>query len=390
MVLSTTIPLLLYFILITLIANTYAKTCTTQNLTDASNNNKLYANCMDLPKQNAFLHWTHNASNSTLSVAFVAIPPFLGGWVAWAINPTSTGMVGAQALVAYKGDDGVVTVFPLNIQSYSMTSRNLTIDVWNLRGEEDGGVIRIFVNIKVPENAVTLNQVWQVGPSVTAGRIDRHALAPENLNSKGPLNLDGSQSVVDGVDSRTKRKNIHGILNVVSWGFLFPLGIVIARYMRIFPCADPTWFYLHVGCQLSAYIIGVAGWITGLKLGSQSEGIVYTLHRNIGIAIFCLCTIQMFALFLRPNKDHKYRVFWNVYHHSFGYTIIILGIINIFKGFDILNPEEKWKSSYIGVISVLAIIALFLESKTVLSTAGATDGTDVSNTAQPSIKLRWY
>ncbi|MED6211901.1 hypothetical protein PIB30_078008 [Stylosanthes scabra] len=358
---SAMIPLFLYFILMTLIANTYAKTCTTQTLTDASNNNILYANCMDLPKLNAFLHWTHNASNSTLSVAFVVTPPFPGGWVSWAINPTRTGMVGAQSLVAYKGDSGVVTVFPLNIQSYTMTSRNLTIDTWNLRGEEDGGVIRIFVNIKVPENAVTLNQVWQVGPSVSAGRIDTHALAPENLSSKGPLNLDGSQSVVDGVDSRTKRKNIHGILNVVSWGFLFPLGVVIARYMRIFPCADPTWFYLHVGCQMSAYVIGVAGWITGLKLGSESKDIVYSVHRNIGIAIFCFCTIQMFALFLRPNKDHKYRVFWNVYHHSFVYTIIILGIINIFKGFDILNPVEKWKSSYIGVISVLAIIAVFLE-----------------------------
>lgn len=74
---------------------------------------------------------------------------------------------------------------------------------------------------------------------------------------------------------------------------LFPLGVIIARYMRIFPSADPAWFYLHVGCQVSAYAIGVAGWGTGMKLGGESEGIQYSVHRNIGITLFCLATLQV-------------------------------------------------------------------------------------------------
>ena len=86
---------------------------------------------------------------------------------------------------------------------------------------------------------------------------------------------------------------IHGVLNAVSWGILFPLGVIIARYLRTFPSADPAWFYLHAACQVSAYAIGVAGWGTGLKLGSESQGIVYSVHRNIGIALFCLATIQV-------------------------------------------------------------------------------------------------
>ena len=86
---------------------------------------------------------------------------------------------------------------------------------------------------------------------------------------------------------------IHGILNVVSWGILFPIGIIIARYLRTFPSADPAWFYLHAFCQVSAYAIGVAGWGTGLKLGSESKGIQYTGHRNIGIALFAIATVQV-------------------------------------------------------------------------------------------------
>lgn len=79
----------------------------------------------------------------------------------------------------------------------------------------------------------------------------------------------------------------------MSWGILFPIGAIIARYMKIFESADPAWFYIHVSCQFSAYVIGVAGWGTGLKLGRESEGIQFTGHRNIGIALFALATIQV-------------------------------------------------------------------------------------------------
>lgn len=97
------------------------------------------------------------------------------------------------------------------------------------------------------------------------------------------------------------KSQIHGVLNAVSWGILFPLGVIIARYLRTFPSADPAWFYLHVSCQVSAYAIGVAGWGTGLKLGSESKGVEYSGHRNIGIAAFCLATLQVSQFLIRET-----------------------------------------------------------------------------------------
>lgn len=91
----------------------------------------------------------------------------------------------------------------------------------------------------------------------------------------------------------------HGVINTISWGILMPLGAIIARYMKVFKSADPAWFYIHVTCQFSAYVIGVAGWGTGLKLGSDSPGIVYQTHRNLGIALFCLATLQVKFTFLQ-------------------------------------------------------------------------------------------
>ncbi|KAK9902485.1 hypothetical protein M0R45_001574 [Rubus argutus] len=69
-------------------------------------NNKLYANCTDLSTLSSYLHWTYNASNSSLAVAFVAAPSKSGGWIAWAINPFGTKMRNTQALVAHTVDDG--------------------------------------------------------------------------------------------------------------------------------------------------------------------------------------------------------------------------------------------------------------------------------------------
>ena len=83
------------------------------------------------------------------------------------------------------------------------------------------------------------------------------------------------------------------MLNAVSWGILMPIGAFIARYLKAFKSADPAWFYLHVGCQSIAYIVGVAGWGTGLKLGSESASIQYDAHRTIGIILFCLGTLQV-------------------------------------------------------------------------------------------------
>ena len=41
--------------------------------------------------------------------------------------------------------------------------------------------------------------------------------------------------------------------------------------------------------------------------------------------------------------------------------MIILSIVNIFKGFDILDPKKKWKDTYIGILVALAVIAVILE-----------------------------
>lgn len=77
-----------------------------------------------------------------------------------------------------------------------------------------------------------------------------------------------------------------------------PVGALIAMHTKnFFPSADPAWFYLHAGCQLTAYILGVTGWATGLKLASGSAD-HHQLHRFFGTLLFCMATLQVLYMYI--------------------------------------------------------------------------------------------
>ncbi|KAK9663934.1 hypothetical protein RND81_14G007400 [Saponaria officinalis] len=362
---SKSIALTLTFLQLTLLCltpSTRAQLCKSFSF----QNNKQFHTCNDLPVLNSFLYWTYNTTAGTADIAFRAtgVSPSTN-WVAWALNPTKQGMVGAQALVALQSSSGAMRAYTSSVTTTAISTlvqSSLSFEVSGLTAMNTASDIIIFATIKPPSTSV--NQVWQVGP-VSGGNPAAHNQGGANFKSMSNIDfLTGSTSSTSVGGSRQRKKNIHGVLNAVSWGTLMPLGAIIARYLRVFKSADPAWFYLHIACQCSAYILGVAGWGMGLKLGSDSVGIVYNSHRNIGIALFCLATLQVFALLLRAKKDHKYRLYWNIYHHATGYSVIILSVINIYKGFDILDPQKKWKTTYTAIIIVLGVVALLLEAFT--------------------------
>ncbi|XVF71783.1 hypothetical protein PTKIN_Ptkin12aG0066700 [Pterospermum kingtungense] len=348
-------------LLVSFLVSSSAQTCLTQTFS----NNKQYANCSDLPALNCYLHWTYDEAAGTVDMAFRHSGTTSSRWSAWAINPSAPRMLGSQALIAYVNSSGVPHAFTTQIStmSPSLQQGDLSFGVSSLSATFENNEMTIFGVLRISQDLLSTNQVWQEGP-VSNDQLGVHPTTGANVQSVGSVNFVTGQSGGSGSGSRTTRRNVHGVLNTVSWGILMPLGAIAARHMRVFKSADPAWFYLHVACQSSAYIVGVAGWATGIKLGSDSPGVTQNPHRNIGIALFCLGTLQVFALLLRPKKDHKYRFYWNIYHHSIGYTVIILSIINIFKGFDILQPDDHWKRIYIGILIFLGIVATLLEAFT--------------------------
>ncbi|XP_047070167.1 auxin-induced in root cultures protein 12-like [Lolium rigidum] len=156
---------------------------------------KTYATCTDLPQLGAALHWTYDEAKSSLSVAFVAAPAGPNGWVAWALNPTGEGMAGAQALVALKGSSSAPAVKTYNITGYvplGGASTPIAFPATELAADAgSGGKIRLYGKLQLKKGMTAVNQVWQVGTSVTGGAPDKHAFAAGNLAAKAKLVLSG-------------------------------------------------------------------------------------------------------------------------------------------------------------------------------------------------------
>ncbi|PKI64216.1 cytochrome b561 and DOMON domain-containing protein At5g47530-like [Punica granatum] len=327
-------------------------------------NSVAYETCTDLPVLSSSLHWTYDQSTSLATIAFRRSGASSSQWISWGINRQGAVMLGTQALMAHQNSStGSIVAYttPIDSMSPSLAPGSLSFGVPTISATLDGDVMTIFATLQLTSDMVTVNQVWQYG-EMNGASPGVHPTSGANLQSVGTVNL-LSGAATGGSNSRQRRRNVHGVLNAVSWGTLMPLGALIARYLKVFKSADPAWFYLHITCQTSAYIVGVAGWATGMKLRSDSSG-SNDVHGNIGITLFAMGTLQVFALLLRPKPDHKYRLYWNIYHHAIGYAVISLSIVNVFEGLDILDPAGKWRTAYIIVIALIGGCAVLLEGIT--------------------------
>ncbi|KAL8496212.1 hypothetical protein ACS0TY_020069 [Phlomoides rotata] len=181
---------LIVAVVVLLVSPALSLTCTSQTF---SQQDTKFANCTDLPTLKAFLHWNYDPAakpNPTLSIAFIAPPAKPDGWVAWALNPSATGMIGSQSLIAFKDTNGSIVVKTYNISSYGPISESkISYNVLKKSAESSRGVITIFATVALPAGITELNQVWQVGSTVSNGVPAKHAFAQDNLGSKNTLQL---------------------------------------------------------------------------------------------------------------------------------------------------------------------------------------------------------
>ncbi|XP_059663167.1 cytochrome b561 and DOMON domain-containing protein At5g47530-like [Cornus florida] len=188
-----------------------------------------------------------------------------------------------------------------------------------------------------------------------------HTGSLQNTNGEVTMNLRSWKSQ-HAAHHHPHLRLVHGIINIIAWGMLLPVGVIIARYCRKPPMNCGEWYSLHILCQFSGYFLGSIGWGIGLWLKKSSKHSTLTTHGILGTVLFALATIQVLGIFCFPpreeNKGHKY---WKIYHHLLGYALIALIIANIFQGINNQSSEDKWRWSYSGILGVLASTALALE-----------------------------
>lgn len=166
--------------------------------------NQVYAACAALPRLGTTLHYNYTAgagaghNNSTVSVAFRAPSSSGGGWVAWGINPEGTGMVGARAVVAFRGPDGGVVAYPTLLDSYAPSMAPAAAEdemgflISDVAAEyaEGGKEMVVYATVALPAGKGSeFNHVWQRGSSVVKGVPAAHPTAGDNILSTGTIDF---------------------------------------------------------------------------------------------------------------------------------------------------------------------------------------------------------
>ncbi|BAT80689.1 hypothetical protein VIGAN_03028700 [Vigna angularis var. angularis] len=316
------------------------------------------------------LHGNGSHNSTVVDILFGATLNAPQGWIGWGVNPgRRPEMVGTKAIVAVKRSDGTWLLDTYNITKEIRNGCNLlpskigiVLDMSAERDLDNLHTMHVRLNLSSQAYNVTrLNHVWQVGYDIEGDRPLGHPKTLRNVDSTEVIDLTDSNGRSTG-QYRSYLRTIHGVLNIIGWGTLLPIGIIIARYFRVFPFkCDPLWFNLHIGCQLTGFLVGTTGWAIGLSLGHSSRYYTFHDHRTYGILIFTFSTIQMLAFRLKPKVTDDYRKYWNMYHHFLGYGLLAIIFINIFKGIRILEGGDAWKWGYVADLAFLGAIAFGLE-----------------------------
>ncbi|XP_008779703.2 cytochrome b561 and DOMON domain-containing protein At2g04850 [Phoenix dactylifera] len=370
---SLLLPVLLLFLSVSLTAAAAAAAaarCTT------STPIKTYQKCMNLPTQGASLAWTYHPHNATLDLAFSGTFISPSGWVAWGLNPDSPAMTGTRALVAFSDPtSGGLLLLPfildpgVKLQRSPLVSRPLDVPLLSssamLRSDSsvrDGAGLHIFATLRLSPNRTRINHVWNHGLYVQGYSPTIHPTAPSDLASRATIDVVSTATEV-GPAVPSWFRSTHAVLNAASWGFLLPVGVTVARYLRQCTSVRPTWFYGHAAVQIVGFLFGTAGFSMGIIMGRASPGVTYTLHRGLGVAAFVTGGLQAAALLFRPKTTNRFRKYWKSYHHFVGYGCVVLGVVNVFQGFEVMElGGSYWKLGYCLVLSTLVGVCVALEA----------------------------
>ncbi|GJX22713.1 cytochrome b561 and DOMON domain-containing protein-like protein, partial [Tanacetum coccineum] len=291
--------------------------------------------------------------------SFVLSAPSANSYVAIGFSPNG-GMVGSSAVVGWVVDDGSATMKRYYLGG--KTPSQVIVDQGNLQILSNTSSIisyssRVYLAFQLVSGLPSRQLVLAVGssnnqpPKSPSYRLTAH----RNQITVAFNYASGQGNEVSAPYSDLKR--IHGILNAVGWGVLIPIGAMIARYLKHL---GSFWFYAHSSIQLSGFIIGTSGIITGLILNDRID-INVAKHKALGLIVVTLACLQIIAILIRPSKDSKMRKFWNWYHHNIGRLLIVLAAFNVFYGIHLANAGSEWNVTYGVFLGVIVTIALSLE-----------------------------
>ncbi|KAK4483027.1 hypothetical protein RD792_010203 [Penstemon davidsonii] len=291
---------------------------------------------------------------------FLLSAPNTNAYIGIGFSPDGN-MVGSRAMVSWVGADGTTQTRKYFLGG--QTPNQVTIEPSNqvLQVSNSTMIVQsnnLYLAFQLIIDRPTTRLLYAIGQQ---GRLPSSAQTPQlsqhNDMISTTINYATGQFQTERSRPQANLRRTHGLLNMLGWAILMPIGAMVARYMRQW---DPVWFYSHALIQSSAFILGLSGVICGLVLENRLSASV-SRHKGIGITVLVLGCLQVIAILARPDKESKVRKYWNWYHFGVGRVLIFLAAVNVFYGIHLGNAGSGWNVGFAVVLVILFIISLIFE-----------------------------
>jgi len=245
------------------------------------------------------------------------------------------------------------------IRDASITADDTGMLLRFVRDKNDGGAAIIDYSTATNVNVAYLSD-YDVDGGVLGSHQERGSFA---LSFGSPaVAVAGSVEKQQAAAGQRERLMVaHGSLMAIAWIVLLPLGAVFARQLKAAsPENKPTWFKLHVFCQLAGLTTAIAGWSIALANFGRITDALYH-HGEVGTAVMALAIFQPLNALLRPHTGPSMaRRVWDMLHWGFGKAAIILATVNVILGILIMTalPQYEFRSWFGGWAAAAAVIAL--------------------------------
>lgn len=233
---------------------------------------------------------------------------------------------------------------------------------------EVSGMFTMSLPYPFPESAdagplASFPMIFAAGDVNADGSLRRHYDdTASNMNLAYAAFANGEFIASNATTVETESVKVaHQVIMAVGWGVMIPLGIVGGRAKM--QLVAPKWFNVHRYLQSIGYLLGLIG--VGLGFGiTKSWDTLYPVHRDLGITITVLATVQVTALLWRPKPDTKLRTYWGPYHRYLGWATAILAIANIYYGMLGMGEYnvETWAwAVYTAALGCIVVLGIFSE-----------------------------
>lgn len=190
-------------------------------------------------------------------------------------------------------------------------------------------------------------------------------LIPLILNGTSPFSFD--EVTATGGNLR-RRHLMHASLMMISWGFLLPSGVFIAKFLKHRP--DGLWFKIHQGCQVFGLFLALIGWFIALRNFQVFADVGFPNFRHgiCGMITMILGILQPINAVIRPHPPSDGeeatpgRKTWEIVHKGLGYAAIVMAVITIGLGTSSLpdvDDQRTFRMAY-GIGCGLALVLVIV------------------------------